>query len=249
MAKKKKHHLLVTLGIVLLIVAFFVGYETLIKNRDKDEADAPSNTSTQEAPPASEPSITYPVTYTNEQAASITLVVNKKHKLPQTYKPKDTGVYGGTLRQEAASALTQLFKAASAAGLRPALISGFRSYDRQQVIYNEYVANDGQAKADTYSARPGHSEHQTGLAADVSDGGDCSLQVCFGDTPLGKWLASNAKNYGFIIRYEKGKEKQTGYQYEPWHIRYVGVEEAKKITSSGKTMDSYYGVEAGDYVQ
>jgi D-alanyl-D-alanine carboxypeptidase len=117
------------------------------------------------------------------------------------------------------------------------ICSGFRSYAYQQNLYNRYVARDGKAEADRYSARPGHSEHQTGLAMDVN-----SVGQSFAYTSEGKWLAAHAHEYGFIIRYPKGKEDITGYMYEPWHIRYVGVEIAKEITEAGITFEEYMGV-------
>ena len=154
------------------------------------------------------------------------LIVNKKYSLPANYNP---GV-----DQTASTALKQLQQAASTAGHNIPLISGFRSYSRQQTLYNNYVARDGQALADTYSARPGHSEHQTGLAFDVG-----KLDDNYGSTPAGIWLKENCHKYGFILRYPKGKEPITGYQYEPWHIRYVGVEHATKIMNQNITLEEY----------
>jgi D-alanyl-D-alanine carboxypeptidase len=189
--------------------------------------------------------LTWPVFLSNAQASSITVVVNKKHRLPQDYVPNLVAIYGGYLRPEAASALTSLFKA-SPYGLKS--VSDYRSFSQQAAVYNNYVNRDGQAQADTYSARPGFSEHQTGLAVDIgSTSGTCSLETCFGNTPEGKWLSANVAIFGFIIRYPQGKETITGYQYEPWHLRYVGIDLAKAITASGKTLDEYFGAPAGDY--
>ena len=154
------------------------------------------------------------------------LIVNKKYSLPANYNP---GV-----DQTASTALKQLQQAASTAGHNIPLISGFRSYSRQQTLYNNYVARDGQALADTYSARPGHSEHQTGLAFDVG-----KLDDNYGSTPAGIWLKENCHKYGFILRYPKGKESITGYQYEPWHIRYVGIEHATNIMNKNITLEEY----------
>ena len=117
------------------------------------------------------------------------------------------------------------------------IISGFRSYGTQSRLYNNYVARDGEAKANTYSAKPGQSEHQTGLAFDVG-----ALDDNYGNTAAGRWLSENAHKYGFIIRYMKGKENITGYQYEPWHIRYVGETVAADIYSKGLTLEEYLGV-------
>lgn len=157
------------------------------------------------------------------------LLVNKKYSLPKDYAP---GVNG-----EAGKALEKLQKDAKKAGYSMNLISGFRSYYDQQVLYNNYVKRDGKEIASTYSAEPGHSEHQTGLAFDVG-----KIDNNYGNTPAGKWLASNAYKYGFIIRYPKGKESITGYMYEPWHIRYLGVEHAKNIYEKGVTLEEYLGV-------
>ena len=119
------------------------------------------------------------------------------------------------------------------------LSSGFRSYETQNRIYNNYVSNYGQSSADTFSARPGHSEHQTGLAIDVN-----SIDDSFADTPEAEWLASHAHEYGFIIRYPKGKESITGYKYEPWHIRYLGVEKATEVYNSGLTLEEFLGIDS-----
>ena len=157
------------------------------------------------------------------------LLVNKNYSLPSNYNP---GV-----NTTAYNALKQLQQEASSAGYSIPLVSGFRSYSTQKTLYNNYVNRDGQALADTYSARPGHSEHQTGLAFDVG-----AIDNNYGNTPAGQWLAENAHKYGFIIRYLKGKEEITGYQYEPWHIRYLGIEHATKIHQAGITLEEYLGV-------
>ncbi len=157
------------------------------------------------------------------------LIVNKKYHLPATYNPGENS--------EALAALGRLQTAARSAGFSIPKISGFRSYTLQQSLYSRYVAQYGEAKASTFSAKPGQSEHQTGLAFDVG-----ALDDNYGNTPAGKWLASNAYKYGFIIRYLKGKEGITGYQYEPWHIRYVGTTHAKKIYDRGVTLEEYLGV-------
>lgn len=175
-----------------------------------------------------------------EDPSSIWVVVNKKRPLPDDFAPNDLD---GDVRREAGEKLADLMRAAQNDGHGLYKISGFRSQQYQQQVYSSYVARDGQAKADTYSARPGHSEHQTGLAVDVGNG-TCDLEVCFGDTPAGRWLADNAYRWGFIIRYQKGKEHITGYQYEPWHLRYVGVELAAQLHSSGQTMEEFFGLPA-----
>jgi len=157
------------------------------------------------------------------------LIVNKKYSLSSTYKP---GV-----NKEAYGWLQKMQNEASKYGYNLKLVSGFRSYSDQKYIYNNYVKEYGQTLTDTFSARPGHSEHQTGLAFDVGWIGDG-----FANTESGKWLAANAHNYGFIIRYPKGKENITGYQYEPWHIRYLGIEVATKVYNSGLSLEEYLGI-------
>ena len=192
--------------------------------------------------------IVYPVTLTIEQASSITVVVNKKHQLPEDYAPTLVPVAGGKMRQEAATELQRLLDDAANEGVSLKIISSYRSYSTQVSTYNGWVAQYGQAEADTFSARPGYSEHQTGLAVDLGNSdGSCALETCFGITIGGQWIATNAVNYGFIIRYPEGKDALTGYKYEPWHLRFVGLDLAKSIVKSGKTLDQYYNVEAGGY--
>ncbi len=157
------------------------------------------------------------------------LVVNKTYPLPATYAPG--------WETEASGPLWEMFAAAKEEGIKLWMTSGYRSYYDQQYIYNGYVKRDGQEKADTYSARPGHSEHQTGLAYDLND-----LDWNFGETPEGIWVAENCHKYGFILRYPKGKEEITGYMYEPWHIRYVGVEKAKEIYESGLCLEEFLNI-------
>jgi D-alanyl-D-alanine carboxypeptidase len=122
--------------------------------------------------------------------------------------------------------------------------SGFRSYGTQERLYNNYVARDGKKEADKYSARPGHSEHQTGLAFDVCATNRPCISNEFDNTPEAKWLSDNCYKYGFILRYVKGKENETGYQNESWHFRYVGKDIAKELYNNGDwiTLEDYLGV-------
>ncbi len=192
---------------------------------------------------------TWPIELTADQASSITVVVNKKHKLPSDYVPAGlTPIDGGYLRLAAAEAMQSLMNDGANNGFNFFLASDYRSYSTQEALYNGYVASDGQAQADTYSARPGFSEHQTGLTADVGDrNSGCIIMTCFGTTRAGQWIAANAANYGFIVRYPEGKDAITGYQYEPWHLRFVGISAAQGIVKSGLTMDEYFGMTAGGY--
>lgn len=157
------------------------------------------------------------------------LIVNKNHALPRSY-----GGYNSA--SAAVSALNRLQAGAKNAGFSMPLLSGYRSFDYQDKLYRKYAAEDGVAAANTYSAWPGHSEHQTGLAFDVG-----SISNNYGSTRAGKWLAAHAHEYGFIIRYPKGKEHITGYQYEPWHVRYLGVDLATKVYKSGLCLEEYLG--------
>lgn len=181
-----------------------------------------------------------PSTNVYDQPGNILFVVNKKRPLPDGYAPSDLN---GPLRKDAKSALDALVTDASKQGVSYKIISGYRSQSSQSSLYNSYVKKDGQAQADTYSARPRHSEHQTGLAVDLGGSdGKCDLEICFGQTPAGIWLKSNAYKYGFIIRYPEGKTAITGYQYEPWHLRYVGNDTSGQINSSSKTLEEHFSL-------
>ncbi|KAA2275722.1 M15 family metallopeptidase [Staphylococcus haemolyticus] len=160
------------------------------------------------------------------------LIVNKTTKLPSDYNPGE--------KPKAQRALQQMFTDAERDGVSLYKISGFRSYETQVNLYNQYVARDGEENADRYSARPGTSEHQSGLSYDVGAiGSDANLRECFGATKEGQWIARNAHRYGFIVRYPKGKEQITGYQYEPWHLRYLGKNNATKVQHSGQSLEEY----------
>ena len=140
--------------------------------------------------------------------------------------------------------LKEMFKDAKTENINLSITSGYRSYQYQKTLFNNYAARDGIEAASRYSARPGQSEHQTGLALDLSSqSGKCTLSTCFKDTDEGKWLKENAWKYGFVLRYPEGKEEITGYMFEPWHFRYVGKKEAKKIQDSGLTIEEYYETE------
>lgn len=158
------------------------------------------------------------------------VVVNKSFALPPTFGP-------GALDPAVDAAFAAMRAEASAAGLSLWILSGYRSHAHQADNYNQRVANVGQEVADRGMARPGHSEHQTGLAIDVN-----SLSTSFGATPTGQWVAANAHRFGFVIRYPDGKEGVTGFKYEPWHLRYLGVELATELTTSGLTLEERYGL-------
>lgn len=179
---------------------------------------------------------------------SLDVVVNKKHcTQPLNFVPSDLVTSrGATLSAKAITGFNALMTAADAAGQSMAITSSFRSYSDQVSTYSYWVNTSGVAGADTYSARAGYSEHQTGLAFDVSANG-CVLD-CFGTTSQYAWMQANAAAYGFIQRYYAGYETITGYKAEEWHYRYVGVAVAQDMVSRGvKTLEQYWGVTGGNY--
>ncbi len=181
------------------------------------------------------------------------LLINKEHGLSPEYVPPDLTTpaipfsFDEDLPKKlmvapAARAVEDLFAAAEAAGIKLVGISAYRSYETQQAIFQRHVESLGSEEAERISAPPGHSEHQTGLAIDVSSSSvNYQLVEEFGDTLEGQWLAENASFYGFILRYPRNKESVTGYRYEPWHIRYVGVQFARAIAVNGLTIEEYSG--------
>ena len=160
-----------------------------------------------------------------------TLIANKTYSLPADFNP---GIDSTCYNQ-----FCKMINDAANQGLNIWFASGFRSYDYQAQIYNNYVARDGQDLADTYSARPGHSEHQSGLAIDVNQ-----IDDSFAGTPEAIWLENHCHEYGFILRYPKGKENITGYQYESWHVRYVGTDLSYAVHASGLTLEEYFGIDS-----
>lgn len=192
-----------------------------------------------------------------DSGASLQVLVNKRRPLvPVDYQPQLVPVSiaqdgDEAVRPEADAALVQLSAAMQAEiGEGVHVFSSYRSFSRQTQLYNGYVAQYGQAQADTTSARPGHSEHQTGLAVDVvGTGGACRLDTCFGGTAAGRWIAEHAWEHGFIVRYPDGLEGITGYHYEPWHLRFVGVDVATAMHAGGfATFEEYAGTgSAPDY--
>ncbi|WP_040204257.1 M15 family metallopeptidase [Neobacillus jeddahensis] len=181
----------------------------------------------------------------------IPVLVNKKNKLPESYNPSDLvfpdipftfkeKLPKREMRTEAADAIEKLFAGANQDGVSLLGVSAYRSHETQTALFNHYVSMDGYDSALTYSALPGTSEHETGLAIDVTGGnGKCAAEECFEGTLEAEWLQNHAAEYGFIIRYPKGKESITGYKYEPWHLRYVGEAIAKEIMNRGITLEEY----------
>lgn len=156
------------------------------------------------------------------------LIANKSYGLPSSYDP-------GGLTSDTYAAFQELVQGAANDGINIYLSSGFRSYELQSQIYNNYCDSYGQATADTFSARPGHSEHQTGMAIDVN-----IIDDSFIGTPEAQWIEAHCNEYGFILRYPQGKQEITGYKYEPWHIRYVGIENARLIREAADAAGDPY---------
>lgn len=191
--------------------------------------------------------------YSLDDPASLWLIVNKQRSMPASYTPaglrqpavpvRSSGTSEMLLRPEAAAAVEKMVVEAKAEGINLMLVSGYRSYGLQQSVYRGNVAREGQASADKTSARPGHSEHQTGLAADLGATSRlCQLEACFGETPEGRWLAAHAHEYGFVVRYPNNQQAIVGYTYEPWHMRFVGAELAAEVFKSNQTLEEFFGL-------
>ncbi|ADB53171.1 M15 family metallopeptidase [Conexibacter woesei] len=177
------------------------------------------------------------------------VLVDKRRGLPARYRPRDlvaprvrflAGVDGDArlLRRGAARGLERMFAAARRDGVRLAGVSGFRSFASQRALFAGYADARGVENAAHVSARAGHSEHQTGLAIDIAGAdGRCAASGCFAGTRAARWLERHAAAHGFVVRYPRGKEDVTGYAYEPWHLRYVGVALATEAAASGRTLD------------
>ena len=176
-----------------------------------------------------------------ENPADLTVLVNKYNALPADYEPDDlVSLSNGSqfkLRKVAAEAYEKLIDYAEDNGVEVLPFSGYRSYSTQKVIYNNHVNNNGRERADTYSARPGHSEHQLGLAVDIRSKGYELKRLTPDDA---KWINENCSKFGFIVRYTKEDEFITGYMEETWHLRYVGKNIAEKVMNLGITYDEYY---------
>lgn len=182
---------------------------------------------------------------------SLQCLVNKMRPFAQKdWAPSDLVDFEGQqLRAEAAQAARTMMDAAKAEGVTLTVSSAYRSYAVQQQTYQHWVSVNGQKVADQLSARPGYSEHQTGLAIDFASPEGCRLEECYRDTLAGQWLAKNAPRYGYILRFPDGRQSVTGYRFEPWHYRYVGVQIAQEYVSSGaKTFEEFIGTGAApDY--
>lgn len=215
---------------------------------------AAETTVADDAPASSSAPASPPPTGVVADPGSLLVLVDRERFLPDGYRPLDLveapvawapadDAERRLLRAEAARHLADLFDAAAEDG-RPLLaISGFRSYETQRGVRDRSVRANGPVDGHLYTAEPGHSEHQTGLAVDVVGAdGTCVTEPCFAATPAGIWVEANAHRFGFIIRYPRDGERITGYAYEPWHLRYVGAELAADLHTRGITLDQYLGV-------
>jgi D-alanyl-D-alanine carboxypeptidase len=254
MKKIGKKHIFRWICVGLVIVAALVGaFELTIYLKTQNEEanlafDNQEKLAEVDKTPPAEPEKPTETSKTGEYPKTMfykdgILVVNKKHRLSADYNPGEN--------PEAVANLRNLIAAGQAAGVNIIYAwSGFRSYNTQVSLYNSYVNQDGVALADTYSARPGFSEHQTGLTFDLKDStgnlyriGDASYN------PATDWVALHAHEYGFIVRYFDATQAVTGYTGEPWHLRYLGVSTATVMYNSGiKTLEEYLGVPGGDYI-
>ncbi len=249
------------LGVLTLLVLIggIIAWQILHYESQKDKNDTPMDISKSQSQSDTDfkpsKSSFNKEQYSISDPTSIWVIVNKQRTLdPADYAPNDLvipsiplrsgrGSSEMLLRDVTAKSLEQMASAASSEGINLMLASGYRSYALQVAVYGNEVKTYGQAQADAESARPGHSEHQTGFAADLEPSSrECEVAACFANTKEGKWLAENSYKYGFVIRYPQNKQQITGYIYEPWHVRYVGIELAKQIHETGLTLEQFFGL-------
>lgn len=245
--------------VILLVVALALGWFIFTQHASApSKTTAKTTTKTTNTAAAQKIEVTLPGASPVEarvedyhDPTSLWIVVSKTYPLPDdTYRPsdlvlpniperKDKSQDEKSVRQVIAPDLEAMVGDAKTEGYSLMLGSGFRSKELQSIYYNSILRASGQAVADKQSALPGRSEHQTGLALDIAytDMSNCYLEICFGTTPAGKWIAANSYKYGFIVRYPEDKVDITQYQYEPWHLRYVGRPLAQALHDSGLTLD------------
>lgn len=261
MKKISKQYLVLVVVAAIVLIGAVIYFNRSRKDLSQNSAAySQGSQSVTNQPTDSQPSQINKDQYSLDKPDSIWVVVNKQRPLSVGYVPSELVAPTGPLRlgREAeemklkatvAKSVDTMFSDAKAAGLNLLFVSGYRSEALQKTVYNGYVAQKGQALADTDSARPGHSEHQTGLAFDLGrTDRKCELQACFADTPEGKWIAANAHKYGFVVRYLPNKQLVTGYVYEPWHLRYVGKELATELYQKNVILEEFFGLPAApDY--
>lgn len=219
--------------IILCALAFFVPFKKIIRIHDNNSTQIKKSSFNKSK-------------YSIDNPSSIWIVVNKKRPLsPINYAPGDLISVGNgqLIRSEAAKAFGLMVRDANLLGYNLVAESGYRSYETQMIAYESEVKNFGEVIADNESARPGHSEHQTGFAVDIGSN-DC-FEDCFGKTPVANWLLTNAYRYGFMLRYPSNKLDVTGYRNEPWHFRFVGVELSTQMhKESIETLEEFFGLPA-----
>ena len=256
--KSNKKVLSATLALTLAVSP--LGSVWAGENTDAPQDNEPAVTTPEQPTPedTTNPSVSTPTVTTttvpyndgHQDMEGVTVVgglilVNKNHPVPENYVPDYTGgaEQSTSLRGEANTALQNFLAACNAQGHSMYVLSGYRGYNVQKNLFASYAAYHGEALANTYSARAGQSEHQTGLAFDVGDAkhSGYNLQTYMDQLASIQWMMANCAEYGFILRYPKGKEAITGYQYEPWHYRYVGVEAARAIMYNGLTLEEFLG--------
>lgn len=253
----RNRRILAVVAVLALSSAIVAAVALLAPRRAPEAAPAPSPSASDPSTPEPLPTPTFALDqYSIDDPTSLWVIANKLRPLnPLDYVPPDLVELdipgGGLLRAEAVGPLQEMLAAYTAeTGQTMRSISSFRSYGTQVNVYAGWVSSLGQEAADLTSARPGHSEHQTGWTMDMgSVPAQCDLDQCFGSTSQGAWLAANAWRYGFIIRYPDGYTPITGYEYEPWHIRYVGVALATEMHTTGvATLEEMFGLPAApDY--
>lgn len=239
---KKNNKLIIIIFLLILSISFII-YKNVLKpstnSEEKVNSQEPDKTETEKKEEKIELKENQTLTKKgyileeNDGVYSIDgiIIVNKTYSIPQSY--------GNGLTKEFTEAFNKMQVAAKEDNIDIKIISGYRSYNTQVSTYNHWTSKYGKEEADKISARPGHSEHQLGLAADIN-----SLYTSFKDTKEGIWLNNNAYKYGFILRYPESKTEETGYSFEPWHYRYVGTSLAEKLHNNGDwiTLEDYYGI-------
>ena len=243
-------------GFSALVITFFVGQAVLKSSTD---VQPPVTTQTHKIVPSTT-AVFDKLRFSVTDPSSLWVIANKKHPLaPVDYTPADLvypqvplrvpGNESMQVRVSTARALEAMFAAADKDAVHLMLSSGYRSYNYQVSLYNGYVKSQGQSVADTQSARPGYSEHQTGLAVDLEPANrHCEVEDCFADTPEGKWLQVYAYRYGFLLRYTPAGQAVTGYKGESWHYRYVGIELSQHLHDIlVPTLEQFFTVSGGNY--
>ena len=244
----------ILIAILLVLNVLGLGYLFIKGNGRLPSAPTPTPTPTVEPTVAPTPTPTpiptpTPKTFDVDSDSSILRIVNKWRYADSKYVPSDLVLLDVTsegdqyLRKEAAEQLEAMFEAAEKEKVYLKVISGYRSFDEQVELRDSYIKQFGETRTSMMDSYPGGSEHQLGLAVDIGNyNNHCRLQECFVRYASYPWLQAHAHEYGFIERYHKGKEDQTGISYSPWHWRYIGVEQAKAVKESGSTLEEYYGL-------